>query len=77
MKRLTSDSDSTDSKSRKVSLATYHKWKIEMDKECKTMEWLECETSGTGTKNTVEKLKCTACSKYETSIQGRRNFSSK
>ena len=37
------------SKRRKVSHATFLKWKVELDKECHTMSWLECETAGVGT----------------------------
>ena len=61
MKRLSSDSLSSDSSNAKrwrVSLPTYYKWKMEIDKECNTLSWLDCETSGAGGRKTVEKLKC-------------------
>ena len=61
MKRLSSDilsSNSSNAKRQRVNLPTYHKWKTEMDKECNTLSWLDCETSGAGARKTVEKLKC-------------------
>ena len=81
MKRV-SESDSLSSdcstvKRRKVSLATYQKWKAELDQECNTLSWLDCETSGVGAKKTVEKLKCKVCVQYQSSIEGRRNYSDK
>ena len=80
MKRLSSDSLSSDScnaKRRSVSLATYHKWKTEMDQECSTLSWLDCETSGAGPRKTVVKLRCKVCIKYQLSIESRRNYSDK
>lgn len=78
MKRSSTDSESTtsDPKRRKVSYSTYQKWKVELDRECNTLTWLDCDTSGSGTKKTVEKLKCTVCIKYASVIQGRRNYGS-
>ncbi len=81
MKRASSvtstDSESGAVKRRKVSFATYQKWKGELDKDFSTLTWLDCETSGTGTKKTVEKLKCAACIKYESRIESKRNYSKK
>ncbi len=62
MKRLssstgTSDSSSTtEPKRRIVSLATYQNWRSELDKELQTLSWLDCATSGVGSKKTVDKL---------------------
>ena len=80
MKRLSSDrlsSDSCNAKRRSVSLATYHKWKTEIDQECSTLSWLDCETSGAGPRKTVVKLRCKVCIKYQLSIESRRNYSDK
>ena len=80
MKRLSSDtlsSDSSAAKRRKVSLATYQKWKTEMDQDCNTLSWLDCETSGAGAKKSVEKLKCKVCVQFQSKIEGRRNYSDK
>ncbi len=43
---------STDSESGAVKRlkVTYQKWKGELDKDFSTLTWLDCETSGTGTK---------------------------
>lgn len=79
MKHLSSDSDSiaSESKRHKVSYSIYQKWKTEIDKEFNTLTWLDCETFGAESLKTVEKLKCALCTKYESSIEGRRNYSSK
>ena len=76
MKRV-SESDSLNSdcsttKRRKVSLATYQKGKTELDNDCRTLSWLDCETSGVGAKKTMEKLKCKVCIQYQLNIEGRR-----
>jgi hypothetical protein len=79
MKRLVSSSstDSTAAKRRKVSHSTFQKWNIDLDKECHTLSWLDCETSGIGMKKTVERLKCKVCIQFQSAIESRRNFSSK
>ena len=81
MKRVSSDSapssESYNIKRRKVSLATYQKWKTELDQECRTLSWLECETIGTGARKTVEQLKCKVCIQYRSSIESRKNFNDK
>ena len=48
-----------------------------MDKDCNTLSWLECETSGTTGKKTVEKLMCKVCIQFESKIARRRNYSDK
>ena len=48
-----------------------------MDKDCNTLSWLECETSGTAGKKTVEKLMCKVCIQFQSKIAGRRNYSDK
>ena len=48
-----------------------------MDNDCNTLSWLECETSGTAGKKTVEKLSCKVCTQYQSKIAGRRNYSDK
>lgn len=77
MKRLSSDSQASASKRRKVSHATFLKWKTELDKECQTLSWLDCETAGVGAKKTVVKLLCKACVRFQSKIEGRRNYSDK
>ena len=67
-KRVSSDSGSDECsalKKRRVSLAIFYKWKMELNKECNTLSWLECESNGLGTRKTVEKLKCKVCIQYE------------
>ena len=60
-----------------MSHATFLKWKVELDRECHTMSWLECETAGVGTRKSVVKLRCKVCTKFVAKIEGRRNYSDK
>ena len=62
-------------KKRNVSYATYQKWKTDMDRECLTVTWLDCDTELSGRKKIVTKLRCSVCAKFKTRIATRRNFS--
>ena len=64
-------------KRRSVSYSTYTRWRGELDKECQTLSWLDCDYIGKGTKRVVEKLKCSVCIRYKSQIESRRNFSDK
>ena len=47
MKRALSSSDevsTSEAKKRKVTYATYQKWKSELDRDCQTVSWLDCES---------------------------------
>ncbi len=81
MKRQSSDSQADSApppaKKRLVSLATFQEWKTELDKEYHTLSWLDCVTSGVGTKKSVVKLKCKVCVQFQAKIVGRRNYSDK
>ena len=47
MKRALSSSDeasTSEAKKRKVRYATYQKWKGELDRDCQTVSWLDCES---------------------------------
>ena len=37
-------SKGSDTSKRKVQYSTFQKWKRELDRECKTVTWLDCET---------------------------------
>ncbi len=41
------------------------------------MSWLECDTTCSGTRKNVVKLRCKVCKKFEDKIVGRRNYSDK
>ena len=62
-------------KRRRVSHATYLTWKRDLDRECSTMSWLECETQVSARKKVVIKLLCNVCKRFKERIQHRRNFS--
>lgn len=67
-------------KKRMVSYDTFLKWRTDLDKECQTVSWLDCETDTKpkGPKGkTVTKLKCKVCSKFRAKIISRRNFSNR
>ena len=63
---------------RSVEFKTFLKWKQEVDKECLTISWLECDAmvSSTG-KKVVKKLQCRVCSKFEKRLCSKRNYSSR
>ena len=56
---------------------TYRKWKRDLDKELKTVTWLECETVIESGRKVVRARKCSICSKYKSRIESFRNFSIK
>ena len=72
-----SEASAPESKKRKVAYSTYQKWMTELDRDCQTVTWLECDTEVSGKKKIVTKLRCAVCSKFKTSIATRRNFSEK
>jgi len=67
----------TESKKRNISYSTYLKWQSELDKECQTLSWLDCSLTGKEGKKTVDRLKCTIYSKYNSRIHSMRNYSKK
>ena len=64
-----------EAKKRKVIYATFKKWKAEMDEECQTFTWLDCDTEVQAGKRFVTTLRCNVCTKFKTRIESRRNFS--
>ena len=46
MKRASSSETALapEAKKRKCMYATFSKWKVDMDKECRTVSWLDCDT---------------------------------
>ena len=77
MKRAQSSSDASvpEPKKRNVAYATYQKWKTDMDRECLTVRWLDCDMELSGRKEIVTRLRCSVCGKFKTRIATRRNFS--
>ena len=72
-----SEASAPEPKKRKVAYSTYQKWRSELDRDCHTVTWLDCDTEVSGKKKIVTKLRCSVCSKFKTSIATRRNFSEK
>ena len=68
-------SGASQEKKRKVSYATFEKWRRDFDREFKTVSWLECESAVEGGTKVVRKLKCSVCGKFRSSIIHKRNFS--
>ena len=80
MKRSAPEGDETEAQSsrkRLVTNSTFLKWQRDLNEELKTQTWLECQTRTEGGKRIVEKLKCKVCTRFQSSIQGRKNFSNK
>ena len=55
-----------------IPVATFNKWQLRCDKEFSTLSWLQCDKDST--LSFVETLWCVACRKFETSIEGMKNF---
>ena len=68
-------SKGSDASKRKVQYSTFQKWKRELDRECKTVTWLDCDTNVEGGNKVVRKLKCTVCARFRSQILCKRNFS--
>lgn len=67
--------DKPTAKKRKVAYSTFQKWQRDLDREYKTVTWLDCETSVEGGTKVVKKLKCTVCTTFRSRILCKRNFS--
>ena len=61
-----------ESKKRKIAYSTYQKWKTELDRDCQTITWLDCDTEVSGEKKIVTRLRCAVCSKFKASIATRK-----
>ena len=60
-----------------VTYSTFLKWQTELDKDCQSGSWLDCEVNNEGGKRVVAKLRCKVCLKFKAKITGRRNYSDK
>ena len=69
MKRAQSLSDASapGPKKRSVAYAVYQKWKTDMDWECLTVTWLDCDTELSGRK-LFTMLRCGVCAEFKTRI---------
>ena len=65
MKRLSSDSLSSDSS----IVSHFHKWKTEVNQECKTLSWLDCKNSSAGAMKRWRSSR-TVDIQYQLSIEG-------
>ena len=57
-----SEASAPEPKKRKVAYSTYQKWRSELDRDCHTVTWLDCDTEVSGKKKIVTKLRCSVCS---------------
>ena len=68
-------------KKRMVGYDTFLKWRTDLDRDCQTVSWLDCETDtkpkAKAGQKTVTKLKCKVCTKFKAKITTRRNFSNR
>ena len=65
--------DKAKKQKRIIPITTFNKWQLQCDKELSTLSWLQCDKDSTS--SFVETLWCVACRKFETSIEGMKNFS--
>ena len=74
MKRVSSSETALapEAKKRKLMYATFSKWKVDMDKECQTVTWLDCDMKVQAGKRFVTKLQYSVC---QNETQGLRYFS--
>ena len=49
----------------------------QLDCECQTLTWLNCDTEMNGRKKEATKLRCSVCTKFKANIASKRNFSEK
>ena len=80
MKRALSSSveaSTSEAKKHKVTYATYQKWKSELDLDCQTVSWLDCESKVVAGKRIVSTLRCSMHAKFKVKIVSRRNFSNR
>ena len=77
MKRRRDTQNEAGSTKKRVTHETFVKWKRNLDRECQTMTWLDCETGMESGKKIVEKLKCKVCTEFVDKIRGRKHFSNK
>ena len=66
-----------DHSKRRVTYNTFTKWKRDLDKDCQTVTWLDCEMITVNGKKTVTKLKCKLCIRCVVKLRGCKYFSSK
>ena len=58
MKRRRDTQSEAENTKKHVTHDIFLKWKRDLDHECQTMTWLDCETGMESGKKIVEKLKC-------------------
>ena len=75
--RSSNDASAPELKKRKVVYSTYQKRKADLDRDCQTIIWLNCDTEVSGKKKIVMRLRCAVCSKFKVILPKRRNFSEK
>ena len=73
MKRASSTQEASapEARKRKVAYATFKKWKAEMDRECQTLTWLDCDMEIQSSKRFVTKLQCNISTKFKMGILSR------
>ena len=73
----TSDEDLSGSKKRMVLFTTYQKWRTELDRDYKTITWLECKHCWSWERKSLTSCCVSLCKQFKNSISSTRNFSDK
>ena len=75
-KRVATDPFSIAKKAkRQVTIATAKKWRTQYDREHQSLTWLKYDVDDQD-KTLVKVLRYSACTKFDTSIRGMKNYSS-
>ena len=77
MKRVRETQSGAGKAKKRVTHDTFAKWQRDLDRDCQTMTWLDCETGTESGKKIVEKLKYKVCTEFVDRIRGRKHFSDK
>ncbi len=78
-KRCLTSSDSSGSEitqkraKRQVKYSTFEKWRRELNREHRCLEWLKCDRDEHD-RNLVSTLWCNVCRRYKEKLQGMRNY---
>ena len=71
------ESSLPEKKQRRVSYATFSKWKMDHNRKWQTLTWLGCISAVEQDKKLVSALCSEICTKYHDRIKGRINFNEK
>ena len=72
--RSSNDASAPELKKRKVVYSTYQKRKADLDRDCQTITWLNCDTEVSGKKKIVTRLRCDCVLQIQGDIAKKEKF---